>query len=114
MEYKGSLNGAAVYDDYAHHPTEVKATLEGAKALCREAGDLICVFQPHTYSRTAALLEEFSQAFHGADRVYFADIYAAREENHLVHGDGERVGVAAYDIGGTISYKDHIDTCFVE
>ena len=81
MEYKGDVNGARVYDDYGHHPTEVKATLEGAKALCREAGDLICIFQPHTYSRTAALYSDFLTAFDAADKAIFIDIYAAREDN---------------------------------
>ena len=81
MEYKGEINGARVYDDYGHHPTEVKATLEGAKALCAEGGRLICVFQPHTYSRTAALYEDFLQAFQSADVAAFIDIYAAREDN---------------------------------
>lgn len=84
MEYKGTVNGAKVYDDYGHHPTEVKATLEGAKALCgaeSESGRLICVFQPHTYSRTAALYGEFLTAFDAADKVIFIDIYAAREDN---------------------------------
>ncbi len=79
MEYKGELSGAVVYDDYGHHPTEVKATLEGAKKACR--GRLICVFQPHTYSRTAALAEQFVGAFAEADKVILTDIYAAREEN---------------------------------
>ena len=84
MEYKGDVNGARVYDDYGHHPTEVKATLEGAKALCgaeSEGGCLICVFQPHTYSRTASLYSEFLTAFDAADKVIFMDIYAAREDN---------------------------------
>ena len=79
MEYKGELNGARVYDDYGHHPTEVKATLAGAKNACR--GRLICAFQPHTYSRTAALAEQFVEAFEYADRVVMVDIYAAREDN---------------------------------
>lgn len=84
MERKGTVNGAVVYDDYGHHPTEVKATLEGAKALCAAEhgnGRLICVFQPHTYSRTAALYGEFLRAFDAADKVIFIDIYAAREVN---------------------------------
>jgi UDP-N-acetylmuramate--alanine ligase len=84
MEYKGTVNGAKVYDDYGHHPTEVRATLEGAKTLCgaeSEEGHLICVFQPHTYSRTAALYGEFLTAFDAADKVIFMDIYAAREDN---------------------------------
>lgn len=79
MEYKGEINGAAVYDDYGHHPTEVAATLAGAKKACR--GRLICAFQPHTYSRTAALAEQFRTAFAVSDAVILADIYAAREEN---------------------------------
>lgn len=79
MEYKGELNGADIYDDYGHHPTEVSATLKGAKKACR--GRLICVFQSHTYSRTAALADQFATAFEEADKVIIADIYAAREEN---------------------------------
>ena len=81
MEYKGQVNGARVYDDYGHHPTEVKATLEGAKALCGESNRLICVFQPHTYSRTAALYGDFLTAFDPTDKALFIDIYAAREDN---------------------------------
>ena len=79
MEYKGEVNGAQVYDDYGHHPTEVAATLQGAKKACR--GRLICVFQPHTYSRAAALADQFVSAFSEADKVILTDIYAAREEN---------------------------------
>ena len=81
MEYKGSVNGARVYDDYGHHPTEVRATLEGAKALCGDSGRLVCVFQPHTFSRTAALYGDFLTAFDPADKVILIDIYAAREDN---------------------------------
>lgn len=81
MEYKGVLNGAAVYDDYAHHPDEIAATLAGAREM--GARRILCAYQPHTYSRTVGLLEAFAGAFGNADRVYFADIYAAREENPL-------------------------------
>ncbi len=84
MELKGYINGAPVYDDYGHHPTEVGATLEGAKALCTAEcaeGRLICVFQPHTYSRTANLYDQFLTAFDAADHVILLDIYAAREVN---------------------------------
>ncbi len=79
MEYKGELCGATVYDDYGHHPTEIGATLRGVKDACDRR--LICVFQPHTYSRTAALADKFAEAFEAADKVIFADIYAAREIN---------------------------------
>lgn len=79
MEYRGELNGAVIYDDYAHHPTEIRATL----AAAREMGFrfISCAFQPHTYSRTAAFFCDFANAFGDADEVIFADIYAAREEN---------------------------------
>ena len=79
MEYKGTLSGAQIYDDYGHHPTEIRATLEGAKTACDQR--LVCVFQPHTFSRTAALADKFVEAFECADSVILTDIYAARETN---------------------------------
>lgn len=79
MEYKGTLNGASVYDDYAHHPTEIAATLSGARNMRGEGGRLWCVFQSHTYSRTASLLDGFAESLRIADRVIITDIYAARE-----------------------------------
>ena len=79
MEYRGTVNGALIYDDYAHHPTEIKATLSAAKAMGFDR--MICAFQPHTYSRTAKFFNEFTTAFSDADQVIFADIYAARETN---------------------------------
>jgi UDP-N-acetylmuramate--alanine ligase len=79
FEYVGSLNGASVIDDYAHHPTEIRATLTAAKGLgCKR---VICIFQPHTYSRTAALFDQFVEALQFADLVILAEIYAAREIN---------------------------------
>ncbi len=80
MEYRGRVFGADVYDDYGHHPTEVAATLAGAAEMFPQRR-IICVFQPHTYSRTAALLDSFKTAFDSADIVIVADIYAARESN---------------------------------
>lgn len=77
MEYKGTVNGAHVFDDYGHHPTEIAATLRGAKAMGYSR--VFCVFQPHTYSRTAGLRDDFVSALSIADRVILADIYAARE-----------------------------------
>ena len=79
LERVGELNGAEIYDDYAHHPTEIKATLAAARAMGFER--IICAFQPHTYSRTAAFFSEFVAALKGADEVILADIYAAREKN---------------------------------
>lgn len=81
FEYKGSLNGADIYDDYAHHPSEVRATLAAARDMGYSR--IICAFQPHTYTRTAALKEDFIQALGAADKVLLADIYAAREKNTI-------------------------------
>ena len=103
MELKGSVRGADVYDDYGHHPTEVRSTLSGAKGLVGENGKLICVFQPHTYSRTAALLSDFADALRVADRVVVADIYAARETDTLgVSAEllAKEVGDAATAVSG--------------
>ncbi len=84
MEKRGTVRGATVYDDYGHHPTEVRATLIGAKALAEathSGSRLVCVFQPHTYSRTHDLYADFLTAFDAADAVILPDIYAAREQN---------------------------------
>ena len=77
-----SARGARIYDDYAHHPTEVSATLQAARTLEHER--LVAVFQPHLYSRTAALAREFARALAQADVVAVLEIYAAREraEDH--------------------------------
>ncbi len=79
FERKGSVGGAEVYIDYAHHPRELRASVSAARKLCR--GRLLCVFEPHTYSRTYSLFDEFAASFAGADKIYFVDIYAAREVN---------------------------------
>ncbi len=81
MEYKGSFNGAKIYDDYAHHPSEVETTLRAVRRA--HEGRIICVFQPHTYTRTAALREGFAEALSLADKVILSDIYAAREKNTM-------------------------------
>ena len=79
MEYKGRFMGADVYDDYGHHPTEVRTTLEGAAAM--GYGRTFCVFQSHTYSRTIGLFDQFKQSFSAVDEAIIADIYAAREKD---------------------------------
>ena len=79
FEYKGEFNGVTVIDDYAHHPTEIAATLTAAKNYPHK--DIWCVFQPHTYTRTKALLHEFAEALSLADKVVLADIFAAREND---------------------------------
>lgn len=81
FQYKGSVNGVTVIDDYAHHPTEIRATLQAASHYPHK--DIWCVFQPHTYTRTKAFLHEFAEALSLADHVVLADIYAARETDTL-------------------------------
>ena len=84
FELKGEINGAKIYDDYAHHPTEIKATLAAAKAT--GAARVRCVFQPHTYTRTYTLKEEFSKSFADCDDLVITDIFAAREpDTGLIH-----------------------------
>lgn len=88
FQYKGAIDGITVIDDYAHHPTEIKATLTAAHNYPHKR--LVCVFQPHTYSRTKAFLDDFAEALSLADMVVLADIYAARETDDL--------GVSSRDI----------------
>lgn len=77
MEYIGNVNGAELYDDYAHHPSEIEATLAAARLMGGKR--IVCAFQPHTYSRTKSLMDDFIKALSGYDKVYLTDIYAARE-----------------------------------
>lgn len=79
FEVKGTKDGVTVIDDYAHHPTEIKATLNATKNYPHNK--IYCVFQPHTYTRTLSLFEEFSDSFYGVDSLILADIYAAREKD---------------------------------
>ena len=79
FEYKGKCNGFTIIDDYAHHPTEITATLTSAHKYPHNT--LWCVFQPHTYTRTKAFLKDFAKALTEADKVILTDIYAAREQD---------------------------------
>lgn len=88
FEYKGCVDGVTIIDDYAHHPTEIRATLTAAAKYPHKR--LILAFQPHTYSRTKAFLDDFADVLSMADLVVLADIYAAREKNIY--------GVSAKDI----------------
>ncbi len=78
MELKGTFNGARIYDDYAHHPDELRATLDTARTM---GGRLVVAFQPHTYSRTQALFQDFVRELCKPDVLVLAEIYAARERN---------------------------------
>ncbi len=80
FEYKGTAEGIRVYDDYAHHPSEISATLGAARACVSGTQKLWCTFQPHTFSRTKAFLPEFAESLALADAVVLADIYSASRE----------------------------------
>lgn len=88
FEKLGTKNGITFYDDYAHHPTEIMATLKAARSWY-PSERIIAIFQPHTYSRTKALLKEFSLAFSDADTVILTDIYASAREHETLGITGE-------------------------
>jgi len=81
FEFKGKYNGADVYDDYAHHPGELKALLDAVEPLGYKR--VVLIFQPHTYSRTAALFDDFIVQLRRPDLTFLAEIYAAREQNTI-------------------------------
>ncbi len=101
FEYKGTLGGIRIYDDYAHHPTEIRATLSSANCGQKRT---VTVFQPHTYTRTKALLPEFAEALSLSDVVVLAKIYAARETDTL--------GVSSQTLADEISKKGKEVYCF--
>lgn len=88
FQIKGVVNGFTVVDDYAHHPAEIDATLKAAEKFPHRR--IICIFQPHTYTRTQAFLSDFARVLSQADIVVLADIYAAREKN--------TIGISSADI----------------
>ncbi len=92
FEYKGSVKGAAVYDDYAHHPSELRALLDTARDLGYER--LICAFQPHTYTRTRSFFDDFASELRRPDVTLLAEIYAAREQN--------QVGVSSAELAAAV------------
>ncbi len=105
FEVKGEAAGVTVIDDYGHHPTEIRATLNAARG--RYAGRRIwAVFQPHTYSRFQALFEEFAGAFADADQVIVMDIYAARERNA---GAVHAAGLAGRIVGPPARYLPRLE-----
>ena len=96
MEFVGTANGADIYDDYAHHPTEIRAALSAARAMGHSR--VVCLFQPHTYSRTKLLYNDFVRELRAADLLFLSDIYAARERDP---GDISAAMLAA-DIPGAV------------
>ena len=108
FEFKGTVNGARVYDDYGHHPTEVEAT---AKALNnKNYNQSWVVFQPHTYSRTFNLLDDFANALLSFDNIIVTDIYAARETNTYNISSKDLVD-AIVKLGKDAKYISSLDDC---
>ena len=104
FERKGFLNGMLVVDDYAHHPKEIESTLKAARDGWK--GRIIAIFQPHLYSRTILLKEEFGKAFFQADKVIITDIYPARE--------GKIPGVSGAIIKEQCRDFGHKDVLYIE
>ena len=106
FEFKGDLNGAPVYDDYAHHPTAIKATLEATREAYPDRR-IVAVFQPHTYTRTVALFKDFAKSFARADEVILLPIYAAREQN-TTGVNSRELAVAALEYAPNTRYLDSL------
>jgi UDP-N-acetylmuramate--alanine ligase len=112
MEFLGEFNGAALYDDYAHHPTEIKTTLEGVRESHPDK-KLIVVFHPHTFTRTKALLNDFARSFAAAHELIVLDIYgSAREKQGGVHSKDliEKIILRNAETGNTTQTVRHIAT----
>ncbi len=102
FEFKGEFNGAIVYDDYAHHPTAIKMTIAGAKELYPDK-KIIVVFEPHMFSRTESLFDDFARSFIEADHALLLPIYAAREGNPTGISSRE-LAVKAMEFNPQVSY----------
>lgn len=100
MQHKGIYNGADIYDDYAHHPGELAATIEAVRAAAPKR--LVVAFQPHTYTRTKALFDDFVRELRKADVVILAEIYAARERN--------TIGISSRDLQAQIPSAIYCET----
>lgn len=108
FEFKGKINGASIYDDYGHHPTEILAT---SKALnSKKHNKSWVVFQPHTYSRTKNLLNDFAEALLNFDNVIVLDIYAARETNTFNISSKDLVD-KIISLGKTANYIPDFNKC---
>jgi UDP-N-acetylmuramate--alanine ligase len=100
--------GIKIIDDYAHHPTEIKATLSAVKNM--KHNTLWCLFQPHTYTRTIALMDEFAESFGDADKIVLAEIYAAREKNiHKVSSTALLDKIKVFDPDADACYFEKFD-----
>lgn len=106
FEFKGTFRGAKIFDDYAHHPNEIKETISAVEKMLYN--NLWCVFQPHTYTRTKMFLDDFAKVLCNAGNVILADIYAAREKN--IYGISSKdLTNKIKEFGGNAIYFDSFD-----
>jgi UDP-N-acetylmuramate--alanine ligase len=113
FESKGSAGGVRVVDDYAHHPTELKATLQAAREAMQGQGRLLVAFQPHLYTRTQLLYRDFAEALEGADEVFLAGIYAARE-TPIAGVSSQLIADLLIAKGRKVTYLEEIDALVPE
>ena len=104
-----SCTKAMVVHDYAHHPTEIAASIATAKKMCK--GKLIVAFEPHTYSRTQYLFDEFAHCFNGVDKLFLCPIYAARE-NPIIGVTSNSLAAAIKQNGVDVQCENSLQLCF--
>lgn len=111
FEFRGEVDGITFIDDYAHHPSEIRATLAAARLQARPGQRVVAIFQPHRYSRTLTFLDEFAESFRSADLTVITDIYSAGEPNNgLV--SGEKLALEISKHNSHVDYQPTLDTVY--
>jgi UDP-N-acetylmuramate--alanine ligase len=111
FEFRGEVDGVTFIDDYAHHPSEIRATLAAARLQARPGQRVVAIFQPHRYSRTLTFLDEFAQSFAHADLVVLTDIYSAGEAN-LGQISGEQLAAEVAKHHSHVKYQPTLDSVY--
>lgn len=109
FEFRGEVDGITFIDDYAHHPSEIRATLAAARLQARPGQRVVAIFQPHRYSRTLTFLDEFAESFAHADLVVLTDIYSAGEAN-LGQISGEQLAAEVAKHHSQVKYQPTLDS----
>ncbi len=111
FEFRGEVDGITFIDDYAHHPSEIRATLAAARLQARPGQRVVAIFQPHRYSRTLAFLDEFAESFAHADLTVITDIYSAGEPN-LEQISGELLASKIGKYNSHVNYQPTLDSVY--
>ncbi|RUT06624.1 UDP-N-acetylmuramate--L-alanine ligase [Dulcicalothrix desertica PCC 7102] len=111
FEFRGEVDGITFIDDYAHHPSEIRATLAAARLQARPGQRVVAIFQPHRYSRTLTFLDEFAESFRSADLTVITDIYSAGEPN-LGLVSGEKLAQEISKHNSHVDYQPTLDTVY--